>query len=391
MSTAPGNPAPRSHNLKIAFYAGVVFLYWMSLYLYVPTLPVYAQTKTQDLALVGTMLSMYGLWQMIIRLPVGIFSDWVGRRKPFIVVGLSLSALGAYWMGRAAGIQGMIVGRATTGLAAGTWVPLVVVFSGLFPPAEAVRATALLNIISSTSRLVSTTSTGFLNELGGYRLAYNLSAGVAVLAILAALLAPEKRLSGPTLSPRSIGSLITRRDVLLPSLLSAVTQYASWASAFGFIPVLAKQFGASDLVEGLLMSLNIAILIPGSLITNRLSGRIGARRLVYLSFAVLAGGIWIVAAANSLVWLVLSQIVTGLALGAVQPLLMGMSIERVQGPERATAMGVHQSVYAIGMTAGPWLGGILADAIGLQPMFAVTGVICLVLGVLGASLLPKPK
>jgi MFS family permease len=41
-------------------------------------------------------------------------------------------------------------------------------------------------------------------------------------------------------------------------------------------------------------------------------------------------------------------------------------------------MGLHQSVYSIGMFAGPWLSGILADAIGLRPMFAVTAFTCLV-------------
>jgi MFS family permease len=58
---------------------------------------------------------------------------------------------------------------------------------------------------------------------------------------------------------------------------------------------------------------------------------------------------------------------------------MGMSIEKVDESERATAMGLHQAVYSSGMFAGPWLSGILADAIGIQPMFAVTGAVALLL------------
>ncbi len=69
-------------------YIFVAFLYWTSLYLYVPTLPVYIEAKAQNLALVGGVLAMYGLWQMIVRLPLGIAADWLGRRKPFILVGL---------------------------------------------------------------------------------------------------------------------------------------------------------------------------------------------------------------------------------------------------------------------------------------------------------------
>jgi MFS family permease len=34
-------------------------------------------------------------------------------------------------------------------------------------------------------------------------------------------------------------------------------------------------------------------------------------------------------------------------------------------------MGIHQAVYAVGMFTGPWIGGILADAVGIRGMFAI--------------------
>jgi predicted MFS family arabinose efflux permease len=59
---------------------------------------------------------------------------------------------------------------------------------------------------------------------------------------------------------------------------------------------------------------------------------------------------------------------------------MGLSIRRVAADQRATAMGLHQAVYAIGMFSGPWLSGILADDLGIQPMFGLTALACLLLG-----------
>jgi hypothetical protein len=85
-----------SRRLTVALFTIAAFLYWVALYLYVPTLPTYVQSKTHNLALVGTVLSMYGLWQAIIRLPLGIVTDWLGWRKPFILIGLGLA--GAYWL-----------------------------------------------------------------------------------------------------------------------------------------------------------------------------------------------------------------------------------------------------------------------------------------------------
>ena len=196
--------SPRTRLLSLA-YIFVALLYWAALYLYVPTLPVYLQTKTANLALVGTVLSMYGLWQAIVRFPVGISADALGRRKPFIVAGLALVGLGAWLMGSSGNIQGMMVGRAITGVAAGTWVPLLVLFGSQFKPKELLRATALLTAFGTLGRILGTGLTGFLNQLGGYPLAFFAATGCAALAALIMLALPEDPPAGPAGLARPAG------------------------------------------------------------------------------------------------------------------------------------------------------------------------------------------
>jgi MFS family permease len=374
----------------IILYTIAVFFYWIALYLYMPTLPTYVQSKSDNLALVGTVLSMYGLWQAIVRLPLGIIADWLGRRKVFIVFGFALAGLGAYTMGAANDVYGILAGRILTGLAAGTWVPLVVVFSSLFPPEESVRASTLLTLIGSVGRMLATGVTGSLNEWGGYSLAFFLAAAAAVAAIAIVLPIGEKRRPPKRPSLTAVGKLVTRRDVLIPSLLSMVSQYANWAAVFGFIPILAKQLGASDVFQSLLVSMNIAMLTAGNLLATTIVKRIGARNLVYISFMLLFVGVGGAALAGSLWVLFAAQLCIGLCQGIGYPVLMGLSIQHVADEERTTAMGLHQSVYAIGMFAGPWLSGILADALGIRPMFGVTAFACLFLGWFGAHWLSNP-
>ena len=366
--------------MTIVLVALAAFLYWMALYLYMPTLPTYVQSKSSNLALVGIVLAQYGLWQAIVRLPLGIAADWVGWRKPFIVGGCMLAGLGALAMGLANGVNGLLVGRAITGLAASTWVPLVVVFSSLFPPDEAVRASAILTFVGSVGRVLATGVTGALNEWGGYRLAFFLAAGAAVLAILVALPVRESRRPPQRPSLGGVGKLVSRRDVLLPSLLAAVSQYVNWAATFGFTPILARQLGATDATQSLLLSMNIGIVTLGNLAATAIVERIGARRLVTTSFVLASLGLGGAALARSLALLFVSQFCIGLSQGVGYPVLMGMSIQYVADGERATAMGLHQAVYAIGMFGGPWLSGMLADALGIQPMFGVTAFVCLAAG-----------
>lgn len=378
-----------SRRLTIGLFTFTVFLYWISLYTYVPTLPVYVESKSDNLALVGVVLSMYGLWQLIIRLPLGIASDWLGWRKPFIVVGFALAGLGAWILGRADGVNSLILGRAVTGLAAGTWVPLIVVFSSLFPPNEAVRATAILTFVGSVGRVLATGSTGLLNQWGGYPLAYFVAAGAAGLALVIVLMVPEKRRAPKTPSLSSIGSIVSRRDVLIPALLSAVAQYANWASTFGFMPLLANQLGATDVTQSMLLSMNIGVMTVGNLATSAIATRIGNRKLVMLSFGLLSAGVGGAALASTLPQIFAAQFCIGLSMGIGYPVLMGMSIEKVEESQRTTAMGLHQAVYAIGMFGGPWVSGMLADAVGIRPTFVITATLCLFLGVLGTRWLQQ--
>lgn len=381
----------------IAIYAVAVFLYWISLYLYLPTLPAYAESKTDSLALVGTALSMYGLWQALVRLPLGIVSDWLGRRKVFILAGFALSGLGAYLVGTAGSINAVIVGRAVTGLAAGTWVPLVVAFSSLFPPEDAVKASSLLTFIGSVGRVLATGVTGTLNQWGqriwgggpfaGYPLAYFGAATAAVLAILALLPAREERRPPKQPSFSALGRLITRKDVLLPSLLSTVAQYGNWMATFTYIPLLAAGLGASDVTVSLMLSFNLLVYTASNLGASALSDRVGARTLVYISFVLMAAGLAGAALSSTMVALWAAQMAIGISQGFAYPVLMGLSIRYVDDAQRSSAMGLHQSVYAIGMFAGPWLGGILADGIGLRPMFGVTAGAILVVGLLGSTLM----
>jgi MFS family permease len=380
-----------SHRLAIALYIVVAFLYWASLYLYIPTLPTYVQSKVNDLATVGVILSMYGLWQAFIRLPIGIAADWLGWRKPFIVVCLTLSGLGAWLIAQADSPSQLLVGRAVTGLAAGTWVPLVAVFSSQFPAHEAVRATAILTFVSSLGRMSATSLTGSFNDWGGYSLAFFLATGVAALAVLLVLPAYEQRRPSVQPSLGTTGRLITRRDVLLPALLAAVSQYADWGITFSFMPILAHELGGTGMTQSLLVSMHLGVIALGNLMASALANRVGSRRLVYFSFGLLALGIGLAALAPSLAMLFVAQFCLGLAQGVNNPVLMGLSIRYVTDAERTTAVGLHQSVYAGGMFAGPWLSGILADAFGLRPMFGITACISLILGMFMASQLTGPK
>lgn len=384
-SRLAGAAASRRGTLALLALSGI--FYWASLFIYVPTLGVYARSFGLSATLVGTILSMYGMWQALSRLPLGILADWSGRRKPYILAGFVLSAVGALIMAFADGAAGLLVGRAITGLAGSAWVPMVVLFSSLFPPEQAVRASAILAVANSFSRLVATAVTGVLNDSFGYQAAFIAAAVGAGLALLATLPVREAALASKQPSMKQVARLGLRRDVLVPTALNTVAQYIAWATTFGFLPIMAREnLGASSAMISLLTSLNVFLSIAGNLVTPHISQRFNKLHLIYATFAVLVAGTVLTAVSGSIGMLFLAQAVLGLGSGVNYPLLVGMSIEKVDESERATAMGLHQSVYSIGIFTGPWLSGILSDAFGMPAMFAVTAAGC-ALVVFGLGLL----
>ncbi len=368
-------------RLTISLYILGAFLFWVSLFIYVPSLSTYVQGKVPGLAVVGVILSMYGLAQVLVRIPLGMAADGWGRRKPFVLTGLVMSGLGAWLLNSSNGPGGLLIGRALTGLAAGAWVPLIVAFSSLFSPKDAVRATTIITIASSVGRVTATSVTGTLNEWGGDALPFLLSIAAAGLALILLLPIPEPQRPARPASLKNLVRLISRRDVLLPTLLAAMLQYVNWTATLSFIPLLVRQLGGTGVTQSLFVSMNIGVVVLGNFVAAAIFDRLGVRRALYLGFAALSSGLGFAALAPSLAVLFIGQFQLGLAEGIIYPVLMGLSIRQVADGERNTAMGLHQAVYAVGTFAGPWLSGFLAALIGLRPMFGLTALACLGLAV----------
>ncbi|MGA2974337.1 MAG: MFS transporter [Spirochaetia bacterium] len=365
---------------RIAALFGAAVLFFVALYAYVPSLPAYIAERTSNLTAVGVVLSMYGLWMAVLRMPLGVVTDATGRNKPYLVAGVLMAGIGAVVMALGKTLGMLAFGRALTGVAAAAWVPMIVVFAGFFPAEKAIFATSLLSFASSIGQMIGTSLTGFLETLGGYSLAFFAAAGLSVAAsIIVACVKIPRRDAGSRglVTARSILAIFRRRDVLIPSFTNALCQFGVWALTFGFMPLLARRMGASTVVTSLIMTLNIAANTAANLFATLIANRGGRRPLLYGSFAVFAGGALLAGLSRSIPVLIASAVVMGLAGGLFFPILLGLSIQRVDAAHRSTAMGIHQSVYAVGMFTGPWIGGVLADAIGLRAMFVIVAAFSL--------------
>ena len=99
--------------------ASIFALRMLGLFLILPVFSIYAKGLSggQSATLVGLAMGIYGLSQSFGQIPFGAASDKYGR-KPVIIFGLILFAIGSFIAAAASDIGWVIIGRAVQGAGA---------------------------------------------------------------------------------------------------------------------------------------------------------------------------------------------------------------------------------------------------------------------------------
>ena len=185
--------------------------------------------------MVGAVIASYAIAQLLLRAPLGIWADVLGRRKPFVVAGLLISTAGALALAAAPSPWFLFAGRALTGVAAATWVISSVFFASYFPPERSARAIGIISFVNSTAMVVATSAGGQLAELWGPKSVFFIGAALGILGAL--LLMPVTEPAVPrshTVSRASFLRIGAHPVVLMASLMSVLVHFAGAATISSF-------------------------------------------------------------------------------------------------------------------------------------------------------------
>jgi len=387
--TAPQDDVDAAQRTRRRLLLWGIPLFWGSLYVYNAYLSTYARSLGASLSLVGIIVAAYGFTQLVLRIPIGIASDRLGRRKPFVLAGALAGALSSASMLIAPEPWVLVLGRALAGVAAACWVPLSVLLVDSYPKGQVVRATSMATALSAVGMTVASAAGGQLAQVAGERPPFVV--GIVLGVFTALLLVRVVEPPAATSQPMSLGTLLAvgrTRLLLVVSVLGLLNQYISWAMTQGFVPIYAADLGATKAELGILMSVWQATYAVVSLFGALIAARLGTRWTVALGMALTTVATLLTPMTHSLVPLMVLRFVHGAGVGVVTPVLMAGVVFAVPEAKRGAAMGFYQSIYAIGMVAGPAISGVFGDALGLSTTFVITGLIGLVATVLAIVLLP---
>lgn len=373
----------------IEFFIATLF-FWISLYLYVPILSPYAEKLGSSLRMVGLIVGSYGFMQFLLRIPLGIWSDKIRKRKPFIILGFVLSILSGLGLAVSKSPAGLLVFRGLSGVSATTWVAFTTLFSSYFDPGRVIASLSLLNFFTQGGQLIATLLGGFVAQNIGWTAPFYLAGIFAFLGLVPAFFIKEDSYKPTNTSIRELLSVGKNTLLLVASFLAILVQYFNFVTTYGFLPVYATSIGLSKSALGILAFLSSVPAAIASLLNSRpLFSKIDQKYLLVLGFILAMISSLFTPFTKSFFILGILQCLGGIARGINYPVLMGLSILEIPIEKRATAMGFFQALYGIGMFGGPFIGGVIGSIWGMSSIFISTSVLMLFSAILVLFLVKK--
>lgn len=377
----------RSQTRYIITVALATYFFWISLYLYVPVLPLHAQELGANLQMVGIVIASYAIGQLLLRIPIGVGSDIIGR-KPFAVGALVLSALGAVWLAVSPDPWSLFAARTLTGVAAAGWVAISVLFASYYPATNTSRAMAIIMSVNTLSLVTATFVGGLVAEYFGNLSTFYGAAGIGFAGALLLLSAPEPRVVAATRYSLSTLVNVLRTPLLLRVSAIAITlQFVTFGVNFGFLPIHAENLGASKSEIGYITTAGLLAAVVGTAVSAWVSRRWGPTTAVIVAAVATLFSLVVMTITTDLATLGALQAFNGFGRGMMNTVLISMALASAPVAIRATAMGSYQALYAIGMLLGPAASGPIAAAFGIEMVFWAAAA-ATVLG--GAFALVKP-
>jgi len=308
----------------------------------------------------------------------GVISDWMGRRKPLVLLGYGLAALTKPLFPLATGIGAVLTARFIDRIGKGIrGAPRDALIADITPPEIRGAAYGLRQTLDTVGAFAGPLLAMALMAAtqDNFRLVFWMAvipAFICVLLIIFGVKEPEitRPATHPTIKIRPIRRENLRR--LVPRFwwlvaFAAVLTCARFSEAF--LLLRAENVGmAVTWVPTVLIVMNI-VYAPSAYPFGKLSDNGGRRRLLPWGIGFLIVSDLVLALAGS-IWLVsLGAALWGLHMGATQGLLSALVADAAPADLRGTAFGVFNLASGLALLAASVIAGGLWTAFGPEMTF----------------------
>lgn len=372
------------NNTEIRGASALAIVYVMrmlGLFMVMPVLAVLAiEYPDYSPMLVGLAIGGYGLTQALLQIPMGVLSDRLGR-KPVIIAGLILFALGSLIAAMADTLLWVVAGRLLQG--GGAIAGAVMALAGdISRENQRAKVMAIIGVAIGFSFYLALLLGPLLADKHGLQGIFLITAVLALACILLVLfvvpsahnLAP----TGDTLPKLSdLGTLLSQGPLLKLSLSVFLLHL--------MITLLFVQFPARLVDQGWLLSDHWQLYLPvltasvlGLIALMRLSKGLGQQRVLVISILLLAISFAGLIADTGLAGLLALGWLFFTGFNYLEANLPAMVSTLAPAGRKGSAMGVYASAQFLGAFTGGMLAGAIGQYLYVNWLYALAVLLCII-------------
>ena len=379
-----------------ASLASIFALRMLGLFLILPVFAVYANGLPggQSAALVGLAMGMYGLAQSFGQIPFGIASDKYGR-KPVIVLGLILFALGSLVAAMATDLTWIIVGRAIQGAGAIS-AAVTALIADSTREEHRTKAMAMvggsIGLTFAISLVISPLLYHWIGMAGIFALTGVLALGAIAVVLFVVPHAPMVK------ARRVPFGEVLRHTELSRLNVGVFALHMTQMAMFVVLPAALVQYAGMPLAEHWkiylpVVLISFVLMLPPVFIGEK-RGMMKQIFVAAISLLLLVQlGMWAALSQTHvhswmLVALLLAFFIAFNILEACQPSL----VSRIApAAAKGTALGIYNTLQSLGMFCGGALGGLLKQYVGPSAVFLMCAAATLTWLIIAVNMKNLPR
>lgn len=377
---APAEPSSWRDWLSVYAVALGAFAFVTTEYLPVGVLPQIANSLGITDGMAGLMVTVPGMVAAVSAPAIMLGAGRMNRRHLLLLLTLLLVASNVV-SAVAPSLPIMLLGRGLLGMAlGGFWAVAIAAAGRLVNESKAAKATALIFAGITLATVFGVPFGTFVSTLFSWRMSFAVTAGLALLALVAQWLTLPSLPSREGLQVRALLAFLSRSNARRSMLLLGTVVAAHFTAYTYIAPFLGHDAGFSpSAITAILLGFGLvgmlANLAMAGSITTHLRASLGAVVLLMVIAQLSLPGLqgWGVTVAV-LVW--------GVAYGAI-PLGVSswMQLTSPQLPEASSAMLV--TTFQVAIASGSLFGGLMVDRAGVSSALWLSAAI----GVLGLAVM----
>ena len=379
-----------------ASLASIFALRMLGLFLILPVFAVHAKTLPggQSAALVGLAMGMYGLAQSFGQIPFGIASDKFGR-KPVIITGLVLFALGSFVAAGAHDVTWIIVGRAIQGAGAIS-AAVTALIADSTRDEHRTKAMAMVGASIGLTFAVSLVVAPLLYQAIGMAGIFTLTGVLALGAIAVVLFVVP---AAPMIKARRVPfGEVLRHGELMRLNIGVFALHMTQMAMFVVVPAALVQYAGLPLAEHWKIYLPVVLasfvfMLPPVFIGEQR----GMMKQVFVAAIALLllvqVGMWAAMLHPLQHWwpLVTLLLAFFIAFNILEACLPSLVSRIAPAAAKGTALGIYNTTQSLGLFCGGALGGLLKQYASSSAVFLMCGAATLTWLIIASNMKNLPR